>query len=101
RHTRFSRDWSSDVCSSDLVEGCLLTGRAMGAHIAYIYVRGEFIRERERLEAAVQQAHDARLIGKDNVHGWDFEIVVHHGAGAYKIGRAAGRESRESDGGAR
>ena len=36
-----------------LVEGCLLAGRAMGAHIAYIYIRGEFIRERQHLEAAV------------------------------------------------
>ena len=69
-----------------LVEGCLLAGRAMDAHIAYIYVRGEFIRERQRLEEAVQEAYDARLIGKDNVHGWDFEIVVHHGAGAYICG---------------
>jgi NADH-quinone oxidoreductase subunit F len=69
-----------------LVEGCLLAGRAMGAHIAYVYIRGEFIRERYRFEAAVQQAYDARLIGKDNVHGWDFEIVVHHGAGAYICG---------------
>jgi len=69
-----------------LVEGCLLAGRAMDAHIAYIYVRGEFIRERQRLEAAVQEAYDAKLIGKDNIHGWDFEIVVHHGAGAYICG---------------
>ena len=69
-----------------LVEGCLLAGRAMGAHIAYIYVRGEFIRERQNLEAAVQQAYDAKLIGKNNVHGWDFDIVVHHGAGAYICG---------------
>jgi NADH-quinone oxidoreductase subunit F len=69
-----------------LVEGCLLAGRAMDAHIAYIYVRGEFIRERQRLEAAVQEAYDAKLIGKDNIHGWDFEIVVHHGAGAYVCG---------------
>ena len=69
-----------------LVEGCLLAGRAMDAHIAYIYVRGEFIRERQRLEAAVQEAYDAKLIGKDNVHGWDFDIVVHHGAGAYVCG---------------
>ena len=69
-----------------LVEGCLLAGRAMDAHTAYIYVRGEFIRERQRLEAAVQQAYDARLIGKNNVHGWDFDIVVHHGAGAYICG---------------
>ncbi|WP_395814924.1 NADH-quinone oxidoreductase subunit NuoF [Devosia sp.] len=69
-----------------LVEGCLLAGRAMGAHIAYVYIRGEFIRERHHFEAAVQQAYDAKLIGKNNIHGWDFDIVVHHGAGAYICG---------------
>ncbi|WP_127143663.1 NADH-quinone oxidoreductase subunit NuoF [Pelagibacterium montanilacus] len=69
-----------------LIEGCLIAGRAMDAHTAFIYVRGEFMRERQRLEAAVQQAYDARLIGKDNIHGWDFDIVVHHGAGAYICG---------------
>jgi len=69
-----------------LVEGCLLAGAAMGAHTAYIYVRGEFIREREHLQAAVDQAYEARLIGTNNVHGWDFDIVVHHGAGAYICG---------------
>ncbi|PZQ83611.1 MAG: NADH-quinone oxidoreductase subunit F [Ancylobacter novellus] len=69
-----------------LVEGCLIAGFAMGAHAAYIYVRGEFIQERERLQAAVDQAYEARLIGKNNVHGWDFDIVVHHGAGAYICG---------------
>jgi len=69
-----------------LIEGCLIAGRAMDAHAAYIYVRGEFMRERQRLEAAVEQAYDAKLIGKNNVHGWDFDIIVHHGAGAYICG---------------
>ena len=69
-----------------LVEGCLIAGFAMGAHTAYIYVRGEFIRERERLQAAVDQAYEAGLIGKNNMNGWDFDIVVHHGAGAYICG---------------
>ena len=69
-----------------LVEGCLIAGRAMDAHTAFIYVRGEYIREREHLEEAVREAYEARLIGKDNVHGWDFDIVVHHGAGAYICG---------------
>src|SRR5262250_516751 len=69
-----------------LVEGCLIAGFAMGAIAAYIYVRGEFIRERERLQAAVDQAYEARLIGKNNIHGYDFEVVVHHGAGAYICG---------------
>ena len=48
-----------------LVEGCLIASFAMGAHAAYIYVRGEFIRERERLQAAIDEAYDARLTGKD------------------------------------
>jgi len=69
-----------------LVEGCLIASFAMGANTAYIYVRGEFIRERERLEAAVAQAYEARLIGKDNIHGFPFDLVVHHGAGAYICG---------------
>jgi NADH-quinone oxidoreductase subunit F len=69
-----------------LVEGCLIAAFAMGAHAAYIYVRGEFIRERERLEAAVEQAYAAKLIGKNNIHGFDFDLYVHHGAGAYICG---------------
>ena len=69
-----------------LVEGCLIASFAMHVHVCYIYMRGEFIRERERLQAAVDQAYEARLIGKNNVHGWDFDCYVHHGAGAYICG---------------
>ena len=69
-----------------LVEGCLLASFAMRAHTCYIYVRGEFIREREVLQRAVDEAYAAKLIGKNNIHGWDFDIVVHHGAGAYICG---------------
>src|SRR6202166_1263881 len=69
-----------------LIEGCLMAGVAMAVHTCYIYVRGEFIRERERLQAAVDQAYDAKLIGKNNIHGWDFDCYVHHGAGAYICG---------------
>ncbi len=69
-----------------LVEGCLIAGFAMQADAAYIYVRGEFIRERERLQAAIDQAYDRKLIGKNNIHGYDFDIIVHHGAGAYICG---------------
>ena len=58
----------------------------MGAHTSYIYFRGEYIRERERFPAAVDQAYEANLIGKNNVHGWDFDLFVHHGAGAYICG---------------
>lgn len=69
-----------------LIEGALLAASAMKAHTCFIYLRGEFIRERERLQAAVDEAYDARLIGKNNINGWDFDIVVHHGAGAYICG---------------
>ncbi|WP_320144809.1 NADH-quinone oxidoreductase subunit NuoF [uncultured Cohaesibacter sp.] len=69
-----------------LVEGCLVAGFAMNADAAFIYVRGEFIRERERLQAAVDEAYEKKLIGKNNIHGYDFDIIVHHGAGAYICG---------------
>jgi len=69
-----------------LIEGCLIAGFAMGAHHAFIYVRGEFIREREALQAAIDECYDAGLLGKNNKHGYDFDIVVHHGAGAYICG---------------
>jgi hypothetical protein len=50
-----------------LIEGCLIAGFAMGAHAGYIYVRGEYVREREVLQAAVDEAYEAGLIGKNNV----------------------------------
>jgi NADH-quinone oxidoreductase subunit F len=69
-----------------LLEGCLIAGFAMRANVCYIYIRGEFVRERERLQAAVDQAYEANLIGKNNLHGFTFDIYVHHGAGAYICG---------------
>ncbi len=69
-----------------LVEGCLYAGFAMRAHACYIYIRGEYIRERERLQTAIDEAYAAKLIGKDNLHGWDFDVYLHHGAGAYICG---------------
>lgn len=69
-----------------LIEGCLIASFAMQAHACYIYIRGEYQFELERMEAAIKQAYDAKLIGKDNVHGWDFDLYIHHGAGAYICG---------------
>jgi NADH-quinone oxidoreductase subunit F len=69
-----------------LIEGCLIAGFAMGCNAGYIYIRGEFIRERERLQAAIDQAYEAKLIGKGNSNGWDFDLYLHHGAGAYICG---------------
>lgn len=70
-----------------LIEGCLIASFAMRAHACYIYVRGEFILERERLQAAIDQAYEAGLVGKNACgSGFDFDIYVHHGAGAYICG---------------
>ena len=69
-----------------LIEGALLAGFAMRAHTSYIYIRGAFIRERERLQRAIDEAYAAKLIGKNNIHGWDFDLYISHGAGAYICG---------------
>lgn len=59
----------------------------MGAHTAYIYVRGEFFNEGSSLWTAIHEAYDAGLLGKNAAgSGWDFDIIVHRGAGAYICG---------------
>ena len=70
-----------------LIEGCLLAGAGMGARAAYIYIRGEFALEADRLEAAIAEAYDAGLVGNDACgSGFDYDIHVHRGAGAYICG---------------
>ena len=69
-----------------LIEGCLVASFAMQAHACYIYIRGEYQDELAVLEAAIKEAYEAKLIGPDNIHGWDFDLYVHHGAGAYICG---------------
>jgi NADH-quinone oxidoreductase subunit F len=70
-----------------LVEGALIAGYAMRARAAYIYVRGEFYREAERLDQAVQQAYAKGFLGANACgSGYDFDVYVHRGAGAYICG---------------
>ncbi|HAI32527.1 MAG TPA: NADH-quinone oxidoreductase subunit F [Thalassospira sp.] len=70
-----------------LVEGCLLASFAMNAHAAYIYIRGEFYHEASNLQIAIDQAYEAGLVGKNACgSGWDFDIYLHLGAGAYICG---------------
>jgi NADH-quinone oxidoreductase subunit F len=67
--------------------GALIAGYAMRARAAYIYIRGEYIREAETLFAAVAEAYDAGLLGKNAAgSGYDFDVFVHRGAGAYICG---------------
>ena len=70
-----------------LLEGCVVAGFAMRAHAAYIYIRGEFVNEARRLQAAIDEAYDAGLLGKNAAKsGWAFDIYLHRGAGAYICG---------------
>ena len=70
-----------------LVEGCLLASVGMGAHAAYIYIRGEFYNEAVALQSAIDEAYEAGLIGKNACgSGYDFDLYLHRGAGAYICG---------------
>jgi NADH-quinone oxidoreductase subunit F len=70
-----------------LIEGALVAGFAMRARAAYIYIRGEYIFEAQVLEDAVAEAYAAGLIGKNACKsGYDFDVFVHRGAGAYICG---------------
>lgn len=70
-----------------LVEGTIITAYAIGCHRAFIYVRGEVLHVYRRLLAAVEQAREAGYLGTDILGtGYDLEIVVHAGAGAYICG---------------
>jgi len=70
-----------------LIEGCLIACYAMRACATYIYIRGEFHEEADRLEYAIKEAYDAGLIGKNACgSGFDCDMFVHRGAGAYICG---------------
>ncbi|MBO9540838.1 NADH-quinone oxidoreductase subunit NuoF [bacterium] len=70
-----------------LVEGCIISAFAIGAHKAYIYLRGEFNQQRLHLDDAIRQAYEKGYLG-DNVMGTGFKLDVytHRGAGAYICG---------------
>ncbi|MGE0251435.1 MAG: NADH-quinone oxidoreductase subunit NuoF [Dongiaceae bacterium] len=70
-----------------LLEGIVLAGCAMGVSAAYIYIRGEFYNEASNLSVAIKEAYAAGLIGKNACgSGYDIEIYLHRGAGAYICG---------------
>ena len=70
-----------------LLEGCLVAGFAMRTQATYIYIRGEFVNEARVLEAAIEEAYAAGLIGRDACGtGYDHDIYLHRGAGAYICG---------------
>jgi len=70
-----------------MFEGCLIGCYAIGSHTAYIYIRGEFYHVQEVLEAELAKARAAGFIGKNILGtGFDCEIHLHRGAGAYEAG---------------
>ncbi|MFQ5698601.1 MAG: NADH-quinone oxidoreductase subunit NuoF [Myxococcota bacterium] len=75
-----------------VLEGILIGARAMGASLVFIYVRGEYAHPADVLEAAVRELYEAGFAGPRafGVRGFDVEIVVHRGAGAYICGEETG-----------
>ncbi len=70
-----------------IVEAMIIAGYAVNAHEGYIYIRGEYALAQQRFSKAIQQAHQQGLLGKDIFgSGFDFEIHLHSGAGAYICG---------------
>ncbi len=74
-----------------LLEGIICACFAINSHTAYIYVRGEFYEQIQRLNAAIDEAKKANYLGKNiQGSGFDLEIYVHRGAGAYICGEETG-----------
>ena len=70
-----------------MFEGCLIGCWAIGAKVAYIYIRGEFYHVQKVLEAELAKAYAAGYVGKNVMgSGFDCDIVIHRGAGAYEAG---------------
>ncbi|MCZ6901362.1 MAG: NADH-quinone oxidoreductase subunit NuoF [Rickettsia endosymbiont of Ixodes persulcatus] len=70
-----------------LIEGCLLTCFAIGANNCYIYIRGEFYNEASNVQRALDEVYKDGLIGKNACgSGFDCNIYLHRGAGAYICG---------------
>ncbi len=70
-----------------LLEGCLIACFAMGANACYIYIRGEFYQEASNVQRAIDEAYAAGLLGRNAAgSGWDLDIYLHLGMGAYICG---------------
>jgi len=70
-----------------LVEGVIIAAYAINAHTAFIYIRGEAVHAVRRVRRAVAEAYEAGLLGKNILgSGYDLDLIVHAGAGAYICG---------------
>ena len=74
-----------------LLEGMLISCYALGAHTAYIYIRGEFPEGAKILDRAIEEARQRNFLGKNILgSGFDVEFYIHRGAGAYICGEETG-----------
>ena len=74
-----------------LVEGSLIASKAIGANTAYIYIRGEYPQSIAAIEAAIEEARKAGLVGNSVAgSGWKCDVWAHSGAGAYICGEETG-----------
>ncbi len=70
-----------------LLEGIIITSFCVGIHLAFIYIRGEYEAITARLEKAISEAYEKGFLGKNILGtGFDLDVVVHRGAGAYICG---------------
>jgi len=70
-----------------LLEGMIISAYAIGSHKAYVYIRGEYFRPAKRFQRAIDEAYRRNWLGK-NIQGtgFDLDVVIHRGAGAYICG---------------
>ena len=74
-----------------LIEGMIISSFALGANVSYIYIRGEMMYVYHILEKAIQECYDAGILGKNILgSGYDLDLYVHCGAGAYICGEETG-----------
>jgi len=70
-----------------LIEGCLIASYAVSANTCYVYIRGEYVNEGKILQQAIDQAYEKGYLGKNAAGtGWDLDMYIHFGAGAYICG---------------
>lgn len=70
-----------------VVEGMAIAAYAIGSHLAFCYVRGEFVKPAALMERAIKEAYDNKMLGKNIFgSGYDLDMVVHTGGGAYICG---------------
>ncbi len=76
-----------EVSPHQVLEGTLIASYAIGCNLAFIYIRGEYLPQYEALETAIEEARGAGYLGRNVLgSGYDVDVVLHRGAGAYICG---------------